>query len=341
MIRAALRDLQFRRRRFAIATLGAGLVFGLGITMSGLSAGFDREVERTVALPGADQWLVAETSAGPFAGNTLLPQEAIDQVAGLPGVDATGGLVFTPMNVGDADDPELVNVFGVLPGRVGAPDALQSAGQVVVDEKPDIGVGDTLMLSGRAFEVAGVVRASMFAGVPNVYIDLDIAQELGFAGGDVVSTVLVEGDVTAIPGLRTMTNAQVEDNALLNLGDAVSTIAMVRTILWLVAALVIGSVLYLNAQERTRDFAVFKATGATSASIVTGLAVQAAAIAVVASILAIIIGRALVPVMPLTIETPMSTYLLTPFVVLIVSLFGSLAGARRAASVPPAVAFGG
>lgn len=90
MIRAALRDLQFRRRRFAIATLGAGLVFGLGITMSGLSAGFDREVERTVALPGADQWLVAETSAGPFAGNTLLPQEAIDQVAELPGVDAAG-----------------------------------------------------------------------------------------------------------------------------------------------------------------------------------------------------------------------------------------------------------
>lgn len=113
MIRAALRDLQFRRRRFAIATLGAGLVFGLGITMSGLSAGFDREVERTVALPGADQWLVAETSAGPFAGNTLLPQEAIDQVAELPGVDAAGGLVFTPMNVGDAEDPELVNVFGV------------------------------------------------------------------------------------------------------------------------------------------------------------------------------------------------------------------------------------
>ena len=341
MIRAALRDLQFRRRRFAIATLGAGLVFGLGITMSGLSAGFDREVERTVALADADQWIVADTSAGPFAGNTRLPQDAVGEIAAIPGVTDAGGLIFTPMNVGEAEEPELVNMFGVEPGHVGAPEALSSPTEAVIDENLDLAVGDTMELSGRSFDIVGVVRATMFAGVPNVYIDLGVAQELGFAGGPIVSTVLVQGDAGTLPGLRAMTNEGVEENALLNLGDAVTTISMVRTILWLVAALVIGSVLYLNAQERTRDFAVFKATGSTSASIVAGLAVQATAIAAVASVLAIVIGRALVPVMPLTIETPLSTYLFTPLVVLIVSLLGSLAGARRAASVPPAVAFGG
>ena len=341
MIRAALRDLQFRRRRFALATLGAGLGFGLGITMSGLSAGVDREVERTIALADADQWIVAETAAGPVAGNTRVPQDAVDQIAAAPGVTDAGGRVFTPMNVGDVDDPELVNVIGVQPGHVGAPDLLGGPTEAVVDENLDLDVGETLQLSGQTFDIVGVVRASLFAGVPNVYIDLTVAQELAFAGGPIVSTILVDGAVDSIPGLRTMTNADVEENALLNLGDAATTIAMVRTILWLVAALVIGSVLYLNAQERTRDFAVFKATGSTSASIVTGLAVQAAAIAVFASLLAIVIGWALAPVMPLTIETPLSTYLLTPVVVLIVSLLGSLAGARRAATVPPAVAFGG
>lgn len=341
MIRAALRDLQYRRRRFAIATLGAGLVFGLGIAMSGLSAGFDREVERTVALAAADEWIVADSAAGPFAGNTRLPQDAVDQIAAAPGVTDAGGLVFTPMNVGDPRDPELVNMIGVQPGHVGAPEALGGPTDVVVDENLDLDVGDTLELSGRSFDVVGVVRASLFAGVPNVYLDLGVAQDLGFAGGPIVSTVLVEGALGPVPGLRTMTPGEVEENALLNLGDAATTIAMVRTILWLVAALVIGSVLYLNAQERTRDFAVFKATGSTSAAIVAGLAVQATAIAVVASALAIVIGRALAPVMPLSIETPLSTYLVTPFVVLVVSLLGSLAGARRAATVPPAVAFGG
>jgi putative ABC transport system permease protein len=341
MIRAALRDLQFRRRRFAIATLGAGLVFGLGITMSGLAAGFDREVERTVAIADADQWIVADSSAGPFAGTTRLPQDAVDQIAAIPGVTDAGGFIFTPMNVGDPESPELVNMFGVEPGHVGAPAALRGTNDAVIDENLDLSIGETLELSGRAFTVVDIVRSSMFAGVPNVYIDLGAAQELGFAGGPIVSTILIDGDAGPLPGLRSMSNREVEENALLNLGDAATTIGLVRTILWLVAALVIGSVLYLNAQERTRDFAVFKATGSTTASIVAGLAVQATAIAAVASVLAIVIGRFLGPVMPMAVETPFSTYLLTPLVVLIVSLLGSIAGARRAASVPPAVAFGG
>jgi len=341
MIRAALRDLQFRRRRFAIATLGAALVFGLSVTMSGLSAGFEREVERTVALAGADHWLVADTSSGPFAGNSLLQQSDVNRVAEAPGVDEAAGMIFTPMNAGDVATPKLVNVFGVEPGQVGAPAALTSPTGVVVDETLDLSVGDSLTLAGTEFEVEGVVRATMFAGVPNVYADLAVVQQLGFAGGEIVSVVLANGEIDGLPGLRILDNADAEENALLNLGDAGSTISMVRTILWLVAAMVIGSVLYLNAQERTRDFAVFKATGSTSGAIVVGLAVQAVAIAAVASVLAVIIGIFLAPVMPMAVETPLSAYLLMPVVVLIVSLIGSLAGARRAATVPPALAFGG
>lgn len=341
MIRAALRDLQFRRRRFAVATIGAALVFGLSVTLSGLSASFDREAERTIALAAADQWVVAESAAGPFAANSRLTNAAVEEVARQPGVDDAAGLVFTPLNAGDVNDPLLVNVFGVESGHVGAPPALAGTGQAVVDENLDLAVGETLQLSGQPFEVVGVVRASLFAGSPNVYIDLAQAQLLAFAGQPIINTVLVTGDSGVVPGFRVLDSGEVQKNALLSLGDAGSTISMVRTILWLVAALVIGSVLYLNAQERTRDFAVFKATGTTTRSIVIGLAVQAAAIAVIASVLAIGIGILMAPLMPMAVETPLSAYLLLPVVVLVVSLIGSLAGARRAATVPPALAFGG
>ena len=341
MIRAALRDLQFRRRRFAIATLGAALVFGLSVTMSGLSASFDNEVERTVAVADADAWVVDESASRPFAGNSGMPQQAVEEVAAAPGVVDAAGLVFNVLNVGNAENPQLVNVFGVEPGHVGAPAALSSTEDAVVDENLGVGVGETLEVSGREFEVVDVIRASLFAGSPNVYIELGAAQQIGFAGQPIITSVLASGELEALDGFRVLDNRGAEENALLSLGDAGSTISMVRTILWFVAALVIGSVLYLNAQERTRDFAVFKATGTTSAAIVIGLAVQAAAIAAVASILAVIVGLFLAPVMPMAVETPLSAYLLMPVVVLIVSIIGSLAGARRAATVPPAVAFAG
>ena len=64
MLTAALRDLQFRRRRFAIATLGAALVFGLSVTLSGLAASFDREAERTIDLFGAEGWVIDTNAAG-------------------------------------------------------------------------------------------------------------------------------------------------------------------------------------------------------------------------------------------------------------------------------------
>lgn len=341
MIRAALRDLQFRRRRFAIATLGAALVFGLSVTMSGLSASFDREVERTVAIADADLWIVDPSASGPFAGSSAMSEQAVEVVAATPGIDEAAGLVFNVLNAGGAEDAKLVNVFGVQPGRVGAPAALTRPDQAVVDENLDLGVGDTLVLSGRSFDVVDVVRSSIFAGSPNAYIDLRAAQEIGFAGQPIITTVLARGTATSVDGFRVLDNGEAEENALLSLGDAGSTISMVRSILWVVAALVIGSVLYLNAQERTRDFAVFKATGTTTRSIVIGLGVQAAAMAAVASVLAIIVGILLAPVMPMNVETPVSAYLLLPIVVLAVSLVGSLAGARRAATVPPALAFGG
>jgi putative ABC transport system permease protein len=44
----SLRDLQWRRRRFGIAVVANALVLALGLLLSGVSASFDNEIERTV-----------------------------------------------------------------------------------------------------------------------------------------------------------------------------------------------------------------------------------------------------------------------------------------------------
>jgi putative ABC transport system permease protein len=115
----------------------------------------------------------------------------------------------------------------------------------------------------------------------------------------------------------------------------------VRILLWLVAAGIIGSVLYLQAIERTRDFAVFKATGVTNRSLLVGLAIQAIALAISAAIAAIGLSFLLKPLMQMAIEIPGSAYVLLPVVAIVVGLIASLAGLRRAIGVDPALAFGG
>ncbi len=138
-----------------------------------------------------------------------------------------------------------------------------------------------------------------------------------------------------------MTNDEAREDILRPLQNAAQSIDFVRILLWIVAACIVGSIVYLSAMERTRDFAVFKATGTSNGSLAGGLAIQAVILSVAAAILAAIIATLLAPVFPLPVEIPMSAYLWLFVIAIAVGLLASLAGLRRAVKVEPALAFGG
>ena len=174
-------------------------------------------------------------------------------------------------------------MMGVEPGQLGSPRAstgadLVSTGQVVIDGSlPGADVGDTVTIGGKQFNVVGEISGqSLFAGIPLVYVPLEDAQAIAVLGQPLATTLLFDHIPTFLPkDLKVLTNADVKDDVLRPLTAARSSIGFVRLLLWLVAAIVIGSVLYLQALERSRDFAVFKATGTSTAAIGVGLALQA------------------------------------------------------------------
>ena len=113
------------------------------------------------------------------------------------------------------------------------------------------------------------------------------------------------------------------------------------TLLWIVAAGIIGSILYLQAIERSRDFAVFKATGVTTRTLLSGLAAQAIALALCAAVAAYVLSFLLTPAMSIAVAIPDSAYVLLPVIAVVVGLVSSLVALRRAVTVDPALAFGG
>ena len=84
MLVAALRDLQWRRRRFLIAVLGTALVFAMTLVLAGLSAAFVNEVDRTIKTTGADEWVIATGATGPFNSSAVLPARPSRRRAGCP-----------------------------------------------------------------------------------------------------------------------------------------------------------------------------------------------------------------------------------------------------------------
>ena len=99
--------------------------------------------------------------------------------------------------------------------------------------------------------------------------------------------------------------------------------------------------LYLQAIERSRDFAVFKATGVTTGTLLSGLAFQAIALALAAAIAAYILAVVLAPAMSMAVTIPKSAYVRFPWLAIAVGLVSSLVALRRAVTVDPALAFGG
>ena len=344
---AGIRDLQWRRRRFVIAVLGTALVMSLTLLLTGYQATFDVEIAHTVKLIDADGYLVQKGRPGPFLGGTPISLALAQQVGALPGVTQASPLIMAPQ-VTDQKRKADIFLIGAQADALGSPtpkkgDPPRGPGDAVVDTSSGMHIGDTFGISGHRFTVVGTVSGETYnGGRPTVYVSLDAAQSLLFAGQPFVTSIALKGQPDQVPSAATFMNLDVAKQDLKRpLADVVQSISTFRTLLWLVATALVGSVIYLSALERVGDFAVFKATGTSTSDLLGALIVQAVVLAVGASVIAIgfaYLLRGMFPVQPIL---PFRIQIVMPIVGLIVGALASGFALRRAVSVDPALAFGG
>jgi putative ABC transport system permease protein len=347
MWRVALRDLQWRRRRFVIAVLATSLVFAMTLLMAGFAASLHGEGRRIVAALGADAWLVAAGAPGPFTTSTPIPAAEAGQVAAMPGVARADPLVIVHSTVRRPAVRD-VNVIGTRPGGLGTPPlaggrAVARAGEVVADTELGLAVGDRLELSGRRLEVVGLAdRVTWFFGTPTLFLALEDAQAVAFGGQPLAMAVLTRGvPGGGAPGLERFSNQQAMTDLERPLVRGLQSIDLISALLWLVAAGIIGSIMYLSVLERLRELAVLKAVGASNRSLLGGFAIQAVLLSAAAAVLAVGIATLLAPVFPFTVEIPATALPRLVGTAMLVGLAASVVGLRRAVSVQPALAFGG
>lgn len=341
MLFVTLRDLQHRAVRVGVVTGLVALVLTLLFLMTGLVHQLTTESTRAVAVVGAQHWVVAEDVSGPFTSVSVLPAPLVDELGGAGAVVSRGTVVL-----GEGDtEVVLLGIDRAHP--LGTPALVAGAApttdeEVVVDESLGVPVGDAVAIGGVTYRVTGLTQdATVLAGLPFVFLDLGRAQDLSFRTRDVVSTVLLADDPGAVAGAEVRSADDVAQDALGPLESAVSSIDLIRGLLWTVAAIVVGAVVYLNALERQRDFAVLRAVGAPARALGLGLAVQALVVAVLGAAVAAVLATVVEPVFPLRVRVPGSAYWQVPLVAAVVGVAAASFGARHAARVEPAAAFGG
>ncbi|MEI7517004.1 MAG: FtsX-like permease family protein [Mycobacteriaceae bacterium] len=344
MLIAALRDLQWRKRRFAIAIVGTGLVFAMTLVLTGLANGFRVEATRTVDSLQLDAFLVKSGATGPFLGSSAFPPTKMQ----LPGVTASVPLVYGSATMPDGDSARSVNVFGAPERGPGIPVMVDgrppsAPDEVAVSTTMGRAIGDTVEIGSLPLRIVGLADDSTaLAGQPNVFLTIPGAQKLLFSGQSLITSVGLQGMPSAAPdGFRIVDRAGAVDDLLRALSGARQAMTLMAGLLWLVAASIVGSMIYMSAMERTRDFAVFKAVGVPTRSILAGLAMQAVIVAVLAALLGGVLSVLLGPLFPMRVDIPRIAFLLLPVVAVTIGVLASVAGLRRAVTVDPARAFGG
>jgi len=343
----SLRDLQWRRRRFAIAIVATGLVFALGLLLSGVSASFDNEIRRTVDSFHADAWLVRAGTLGPFTAPTTVPASRAEAVRRLRGVRRADPVVVMGATT-TTPSRRNVNLVGVVPGGAGSPTGeqarmLRDPRAAIVDDSLGLRQGARLRLNGVDLRVADVTHGmTYFAGIPRVTVSLRRAQQLGLGGRRLATAIVASGTPAGTPpGLTHLENSQVEQDLARPIVQAKDTIGFIRILLWLVAAGIIGAIVYLSALERVGDFAVLKAIGVSARDLLAGLLIQAVLLSLLSALLAVGLQALIAPAVAMSVEVPAVTFLTLPLVAVLVGALASFLGLRRALAVDPALAFGG
>jgi putative ABC transport system permease protein len=267
IVLASTRDLQWRSRRFLLAAVATGMVFGVALLMSGVANSFTVEINNTVNELGATSWLVRAGSPGPFTDPAPFPSSSVAVVRRVPGVEAadpivvgralTAGAITSAISIPvPASSEKDIQVLGVVPGGVGAPHVvagrpLAAADSVVVDESLGVGLGQKIALNGMTFNVVGLVNGvTYFAGQPVAFVTINAADRLNVDGEPLATAVLIKGTPTRpIPGFTVLTDAQVRTDLGRPITQADPTIKLIEVLLWVVAAGIIGAIVYLSALE--------------------------------------------------------------------------------------------
>ncbi len=335
MLLLTLRDLQYRASRIVTVVLGTAVVFTLLFLMTGLTEQFHREPLLTVEGLGAETWIVRDGATGVFTSAATIDPELATRVDADPIVAARHSIRLPA---------ETVDIVVIGYDGLGAPDVMDgrppaTAGEMAIDASSGLAVGDRVPIGSLTFDGPDPRCHPLRRDAAGPHADRRRP------GVGLPRPGPRDGDGPARPprpeGLAALTPAEVADDATRPLEKSISSVNLIRVLLWLVAAMIVGAVIYLSALERRRDFAVLKAVGASTRGLVASLGMQSVAIALIAAGIAAGLQVLIAPVFPLTVTVPDAALFQVPAIAAVVALVASLGGIRKVTQADPVAAFAG
>ena len=168
----ALKDIRHNFGRFALTTVGIGLLLMIVMGMGGIYRGLIKEATLLVDKIGADLWLVQGETRGPFAEISRVPANLEDRARAVPGVAGARRFVSHTIQRENRGRPLRIVVQGLswpedrgewIPLIAGR-SLRQAHYEMVADQSLRLGLGEKVRLGKDVYEVVGLTSGMVGSG---------------------------------------------------------------------------------------------------------------------------------------------------------------------------------
>jgi len=309
MVPVARRNLLSEKGRLAISVAGVAFAVLLTLLVLSLYRGWSGIGGLIARLPG-DVWITQEGTTGPFNSSSYLPAEGAAALARIPGVQVVMP-VYARESAFEQDGKALRVFFMALdaPEGLALPQDVRDRffpepGRVNIDTvfagEAGVGVGDTLNVHGHELIVARITSGGNAALTQFAFLNAADARAI-FGVPGVVNFYLLAtapgSDVGAIESAATQaiprTEAHTSEEFAGQIAKSVEKgfLPVVSVLVGLgavVGGAVIGLTTYTATIEKSRDFGVLKALGASGTYLYRIVITQSLIVGVLGSVLGLI-----------------------------------------------------
>lgn len=168
----ARKDIQHNLGRFALTTVGIGMLLMIVMGMAGIYRGLIEDATLLIERIGGDLWVVQRDTRGPFAEVSRVPKTLVYRVLSVPGVATAREFVFHTIQRQYDGKPLRMSVLGLswpldkgewLPLIAGRP-LRQNHYEIVADRTLGLRLHERIKLGKETYTVVGITGGMVSSG---------------------------------------------------------------------------------------------------------------------------------------------------------------------------------
>ncbi|MEK4519360.1 ABC transporter permease [Paenibacillus sp. FSL H8-0122] len=367
----AVKELMHSKVRFLMIIIIFVLLAWLVFILSGLGNGLSTLAASTFKTMKAD-YVIFEEGSQSSMSKSLLSDQLLAEAELLPNVDDAAPMGTTmatalKANSTSSEDKLDIAIIGINPGSFLEPAVIEgeslSAGNltgVIVNttmKDEGYGVGDTFQLDGttESLKIIGFVENQTYNHVASVFTPMAEWRKIAFAapGSDKgiagpVNAIMLQGkdiDPDAMNSGLTGTDTVTRSAAVQGMPgykEENGTILMMLAFLLAIAAFVLGVFFYVMTMQKTNQFGIMKAIGASNRFLSKAIVSQVLVLSLTSIVVGVLLTYGTAAIMPKGMPFKLETTLVVTYsvILLVIAMLSSLVSVRKITRIDPLKALG-